>query len=177
MKLRKFNDILTELHSAKDEGDFLGLTFLDSARGLNPIVQKLPFYLQENCITVGSGYKRDNHISFHPFHAFVDFVSEEATVKNDPSFNFVSHLDPVPKLEKPSWKFNRQREVSAHKTEVFSNPSHESFGHFKKADDCNKLCPVHKKPHALLKCRVFCEKPIEERKTFLKENNICCTVG
>lgn len=54
---------------------------------------------------------------------------------------------------------------------MFPNPSYESFGHLKKTDDCNKLCPVHKKSHALLKCRAFREKPIEERKMFLKEKN------
>lgn len=161
------------LQSAKEEGDLPGLSFLDSARGLNPIVQKLPFYLQEKWVSVGASYKREYQVSFPQFYVFVDFVSQEATVKNDPSFNFATHLDPAPRPEKPSWRFNRQREVSVHKTEVFPNPSYESYGNSKKTDDCNKLCPVHKKPHALLKCRAFREKSIEEHKTFLKENNIC----
>ena len=173
VKLRKFSDILMELQSAKEEGDLPGLSFLDSARGLNPIVQKLPFYLQEKWVSVGASYKREYQVSFPPFHVFVDFVSQEATVKNDPSFNFATHLDSAPRPEKPPWKFNRQREVSVHKTQVFPNHSYESYGDSKRTDDCDRLCPVHKKPHALLKCRVFCEKSIEERKTFLKENNIC----
>ncbi len=63
--------------------------------------------------------------------------------------------------------------MSVHKTEVLPNSSYESYGNAKKTDDCNKLCPVHKKPHALLKCRAFREKRIEERRTFLKESNIC----
>lgn len=102
VKLRKFSDILMELQSAKEEGDFPGLSFLDSARGLNPIVQKLPFYLQDKWVSVGASYKREYLVSFPPFHVFVDFVSHEATVKNDPSFNFTTHLDPAPRPEKPS---------------------------------------------------------------------------
>lgn len=169
MKLRKFSDILMELQSAKEEGDLPGFSFLDSARGLNPIVQKLPFYLQEKWVSVGASYKSDHQVSFPPFRVFVDFVSQEATVRNDPSFNFATHLDPAPRPEKPSWKFNRQREVSVHKTEVFPNPSHESYGKSKNTDDSNKFCPVHKKPHALLKCRAFREKSIEERKISERE--------
>ena len=173
VKLRKFSDILMELQSAKEEGDLPGLSYLDSARGVNPIIQKLPFYLQEKWVSVGANYKRDHCVSFPPFNVFVDFVSQEANIKNDPSFNFASHPDTASRPERPSWKSNRQREVSVHKTEVFSNSTYEPYGSSKKTDDCNKLCPVHKKPHALLKCRAFREKPIEERRTFLKENSIC----
>lgn len=42
-KLTKLSDMLMELQAAKDEGDLYGLSFLDTARGVNPIVQKLPF--------------------------------------------------------------------------------------------------------------------------------------
>lgn len=79
-------------------------------------------------------------------------------------------LTQLPDLTNPPG--NKQREVSVHKTEVLPNPSYESHGNSKKTDDCNNLRPVHKKPHALLKCRAFREKPIEERRTFQKENNI-----
>ncbi|XP_043105115.1 uncharacterized protein LOC122351832 [Puntigrus tetrazona] len=44
-KLTKLSDLLMELQSAKAEGDLPGLAFLDTARGVNPIVQKLPFRL------------------------------------------------------------------------------------------------------------------------------------
>lgn len=57
-KLRKFSDLLMVVQCAKAEGDLPGLAFLDTARGVNPIIQKLPFYLQERWITVGANYKR-----------------------------------------------------------------------------------------------------------------------
>lgn len=42
----------------------------------------------------------------------------------------------------------------------------------KKVEDPNKNCPLHKKC-PLRKCREFREKPLEQRKAFLKENSMC----
>lgn len=57
-KLTQLSDQLMELQSAKAEGDMPGLSFLDVARGVNPIVQKLPFNLQEKLASVGASYKQ-----------------------------------------------------------------------------------------------------------------------
>ena len=172
-KLTKLSDLLMELQSAKDEGDLPGLSFLDTARGVNPIVQKLPFNLQERWASVGASYKRDHGVHFPPFSYFVDFVRQQDSIKNDPSFNFTSHTDMAPKSEKTVWKPNRQREVSVHKTEISPETSSDIEEPSKKPNDGERLCPIHKKPHPLWKCRVFRAKPIEERKTFLRENSVC----
>ncbi|KAI2655939.1 hypothetical protein H4Q32_012732 [Labeo rohita] len=146
-KLTKLSDLLMELQAAKAEGDLPGLAFLDTARGVNPIVQKLPFRLQERW-------------------ASVDFVSQEASIGNDPSFNFVSHIDMSAKMEKTAWKSSKQREISVHKTAVSSRVSTDAGEPSNKSDDCNKLCTIHRKPHPLNKCRAFREKPIDARKAF-----------
>lgn len=52
-KLIKLSDLLSELLAAKDEGDLPELAFLDTARGINPILRKLPFNLQEKWASVG----------------------------------------------------------------------------------------------------------------------------
>lgn len=117
-KLTKLSDLLMELQSAKAEGDLPGLSFLDTARGVNPIVQKLPFRLQEKWASVGASYKRQKLVLYPPF-AYFDCVSQEASIGNDPSFNFISHTDIVPRTEKTAWKPNKEREVSVHKTEIF----------------------------------------------------------
>ena len=172
-KLTKLSDLLLELQSAKDEGDLLGLAFLDTARGANPIVQKLPFRLQEKWASVGAAYKRQNHVPYPPFAYFVNFVSQEARIGNDPSFSFVSHIDSAHRFEKTDWKSSKQREVSVHKTEAFSRVPIGTEELSKESDDCEKLCPIHRKPHPLRKCRAFRERPIEARKSILKENNVC----
>ncbi|KAL0167347.1 hypothetical protein M9458_039191, partial [Cirrhinus mrigala] len=60
------------------------------------------------------------------------------------------------------------------KTDVFSEAKAAPTGSVeKRAMDPDRLCPLHNKPHALRKCRTFRSKPIEERKTYLREKNIC----
>ena len=161
--------------AAKDEGDLPGLSFLNTARGVNPIVRKLPFNLQEKWVSVGASYKRKYCVAYPPFACFVDFVSQEASIRNDPSFDFISHPDTAPRIEKMTvWKPHKNREVSVHKTEVFPRATSDTGEPpSKPPDDCDKLCLIHKKPHPLRKCRAFREKHIEDRKKFLKENNVC----
>lgn len=167
-KLTKLSDMLMEFQSAKDEGDLHGLSYLDTARGINPIVQKLPFCMQEKWASVGASYKRAHGGSFPPFSLFVEFVHQQDSVKNDPSFKFTSDVTQRP--DKPTWKPNRPREVSVHKTDTQTNSESEGPS---KAQGGDKLCPIHKKPHPLWKCRAFREKPITERKAILKENSVC----
>ncbi len=54
LKLRELGDLLMELLSAKEDGYLPGLAYLDTARGIRPIVEKLPYSLQEKWISQGS---------------------------------------------------------------------------------------------------------------------------
>lgn len=56
-KLRQLGDLLTELQAAKSEGALSGLAYLDTARGISGIVQKLPFSVQEKCMLLGYAYR------------------------------------------------------------------------------------------------------------------------
>ncbi|KAL3976954.1 C5a anaphylatoxin chemotactic receptor 1 [Sarotherodon galilaeus] len=171
-KLRKFSDLLMEVQCAKAEGDLPGVAFLDTARGVNPIIQKLPFYLQERWITVGANYKCTKCVSFPPFSVLVDFVAQEDDARNDPSFNLTPSPD-APRPDKLLWRANRQKEISVHKTDVISRSSSDIQRSPNKAVDGEKLCPIHKKAHPLSVCRAFRMKTLLDRKTFLKENNFC----
>ncbi|KAJ8369536.1 hypothetical protein SKAU_G00095640 [Synaphobranchus kaupii] len=51
LKMRELGDLLRELESAKLEGFLPGLAYLDTSRGVNPIVEKLPYGLQERWMT------------------------------------------------------------------------------------------------------------------------------
>ena len=62
--------------------------------------------------------------------------------------------------------------VYVHKTQVSSVDKPESRVGNKPADP-SKHCPLHGKPHPLMKCRGFREKSLEERKQLLKEHYIC----
>lgn len=173
LKLHELSDLLMELEAAKVDGDLPGLQYLDTARGINPLVQKLPFNLQEKWLSLGSSYKLQYHVSFPPFEVFADFVRQQAITRNDPSFKFTGQVDAPLKGDKPAWRLNRQREISVHKTDVLHPAPLASDRPDFKADDSEKHYPIHKKPHLLRKCRAFREKPLEECKAFLKENGIC----
>lgn len=162
-----------ELQAAKAEGDLPGLAFLDTARGVNPIVQKLPFRHQEKWVIAGAAYKHQNQVNYPPFCFFVDFVTQQARIANDPSFSLSTNTDIALRTERIAWKPNRQREVSIHKTEVSPRATFDMGESPTKPDDSEKLCLSQKKPHPLRKCRAFREKPIDECKTLLKENNVC----
>ncbi len=84
----------------------------------------------------------------------------------------VSYSGPT-KAERPT-KYNNKVPVSVRKTRVFSEATAAPTGSVEKgALDPNRQCPLHNKLHALRKCRTFRSKPVEERRTYLKEKNIC----
>lgn len=79
VKLREPSDILRELECAKQDGALSGLSYLDTARGVKQIVEKLPYNLQDKWISFGSKYKEDYRVAFPPFSVFLK-------IKNYPSF-------------------------------------------------------------------------------------------
>ncbi|XP_014829410.1 PREDICTED: uncharacterized protein LOC106907997 [Poecilia mexicana] len=170
-KLQDLSDLLMELDAAKAEGDLPGLSYLDTPRGVHAVAQKLPYSIQEKWLSHGSSYKQLHCVPFPPFSVFVSFIYNQAQIRNDPSFNFVCQDEVKVNIQRPPWK-NRTREISVHKTEV-SGAVCSDNRYKKNTEDPDKRCPIHNKPHTLQKCRAFREKPLEERKTFLKENGIC----
>ncbi len=171
-RLRELGDMLLELESAKTGGHLPGLAIIDTARGVNPIIEKLPFNLQERWITHGAKYKENHRVSFPPFGFFVQFICDQARIRNDPSFSLSmqSHL----KQEKFSRLSNRIP-VSVRKTEVLATVSNSKAKQLpeQKILDPGKQCPIHNKPHPLSKCCGFRVKPLDERKTYLKDLSIC----
>ncbi|XP_057695101.1 thymocyte nuclear protein 1 isoform X1 [Corythoichthys intestinalis] len=171
-KLRELGDILQEIECAKDGGYLPGLSYLDTSRGVNPIVDKLPYGLQDKWIATGAKYKEEHKVVFPPFSVFSKFVRQQAKIRNDPSFVITSPINTSFKKEK-SFKSDNRRVVSVHKTDIPTDTSTAQKCFSKPAESPDKLCPLHKKPHPLTKCKTFRAKPIDERKSFLKDNRIC----
>lgn len=169
VKLRELGDLLMEFLSAKEDGYLPGLAFLDTSRGISPIVEKLPYALQEKWITRGSKFKNEHDGFFPPFSFFVEFVYCEAETRNDPSFAIPNSSNP-PVKEKAGYRTGKVP-ISVHKTDVAAETDSDVSS--KQADNPGKNCPIHHKPHPLKKCRGFRAKTLEERKSFLRENGIC----
>ena len=174
IKLRELGDLLMEVQCAKEDGYLPGLAYLDTARGINPIVEKLPHGLQERWITKGSRYKKDHKTSFPPFSFFTEFIYSEAKTRNDPSFAFAGSSMPV-RGERPAvGNMRTSTPISVHKTDVAYTVADTSADTTaKKEDSPGRSCPIHRKPHPLRKCRGFRAKPIDERRSYLRENGIC----
>ncbi|XP_075534522.1 uncharacterized protein LOC142568489 [Dermacentor variabilis] len=181
-RLQELGDLLLELEAAKTDPYLAGLGYLDTARGVNKIVSKLPSGLQENWMSAGSKYKKDHDTAFPPFSFFSKFVRDQASMRNDPSFilnpqNASSEFNQ--RKEDNATKTTRQRSsVSARKTEV--DPASAKINQGATANeqqpesrDLKRWCPYHKKPHPLERCRAFREKTLEERQSFIKKQGIC----
>ncbi|XP_063766814.1 uncharacterized protein LOC134882797 [Eleginops maclovinus] len=171
-KLRDLGDLLMELQGAREEGYLTGLAYLDTARGIGPIVEKLPYGLQEKWLAIGSKFKEKNKGYFPPFDVFSDLICHEARRRNDPSFV-------LPSSNSTSWKSDKTTsrnfgsKISVQKTGVSSGKDPPTDIPEKKAEGPEKNCPIHNKPHALWKCRTFRGKLLEERKSILKDNGMC----
>ncbi|CAE1275879.1 unnamed protein product [Acanthosepion pharaonis] len=166
-RLRELSDLATELLSAREDGNLPGLAYLDTARGLRPFITKLPSSLQDRWLSVGSEYKERHQVTFPPFKVFVNFITQQARIKNDPSFKVNPLVGRFPSQE------SKQRVVSVNKTEVSPTVFNTTRRQNKDDNDPTQYCPLHKKFHSLLKCRAFREKPLKERETFIRNNGIC----
>lgn len=172
-RLRELGDLLLEIQAAKQNGHLPGLSHLDTAHGVNPILTKLPYNLQEKWVTVASKYKRDYNVSYPPFSFFVRFISEEAKVRNDPSFACVT-TSSLRTEKTAGLRQKHQLPISVRKTEVSqAGGATQPTTADKSIMDPEKQCPLHGKPHPLRKCRLFRSKSLDERKSLLKEKYMC----
>ncbi|XP_028822925.1 uncharacterized protein LOC114778148, partial [Denticeps clupeoides] len=169
-KLRELADLLMEVQCAKEDGYLPALSYLDTARGIEPIVAKLPYGLQDKWVSTGSRYKEENGRQFPPFAFFSKFVGSEARRRNDPSFA-ISGVSGTPTRPDKFLPKGTRNPISVHKTNVAS--TYTSSSPVKSYSDPDKMCPLHGKPHPLKRCRTFRAKSLEERKAFLKEKRIC----
>lgn len=144
VKLREFGDLLTEILGFKEDGYLTGLSYLDTSRGILPIVGKLPYALQEKWISAGSRYKEDNNGHFPPFWYFCEFVCYEAKKRNDPSFMNQRNVTVFSKQERPTFRRNNDRTFTVQKTDFSSAQPNKTTG-----ADLTKICPLHNKPHSL----------------------------
>lgn len=144
-KLCDLADLLQELYAAKQDGFLPGLAYLDTARGIAPIVEKLPYNLQEKWMSYGSQIKQQQQVPFPPFRVFVNFIQNQARARNDPSFRVSMPPSPAMTRDKPrSFQSKISQPVAVHKTLVAESSQKGE----RETDnlDPSKQCPIHKKP-------------------------------
>ncbi|XP_052818526.1 uncharacterized protein LOC128244575 [Mya arenaria] len=158
-------DILCEIQYLKANPVYtMMFSYFDSSSGVNPIVSKLPYNLQDKWTNRASQYKHNHQVMFPPFSFFVNFVREISRTKNDPAFQY--KCEQKPEISKPFKVFARKTE------EVQSLPKEKETNTDQNAVTI-KRCPIHNAQHSLLQCRTFLQKTLEEKKRFVREKNIC----
>ena len=165
-KFYELLDLLCEIQSLKEDRNYSSLlSYFDTSSGINPIVQKLPNFVQRKWIDRAFNYKETYQTMYPTFEFFVSFIRKICKTLNDPSLNFVQQSG-----KSYGWEQNQkvQRPVSAgtKKTDVdASTEGQYTFG---------LECPLHVgSKHSLNDCREFSKRDIQERKQFIKEKKIC----
>ncbi|CAC5383481.1 unnamed protein product [Mytilus coruscus] len=143
-KLYELYDLLAEVESIKENDIYRTvLSFYDSSYGVNAIVGKLPNFIQTKWMDRVSRYKTQHSVMYPPFSTLVEFLHSMAVRMNDPSL-----------------KIQQSDSGRDKKTEHFAN--------------LNLKCLIHLNgKHCLADCKVFVEKPLEERREIVKKNGIC----
>lgn len=171
-RMYELADILAEIEAAKENPKYSTLlSYFDSSSGIIPIINKLPYNLQDKWTTQASNYKKKNNVSYPPFTFLVQFLQEMSRIRNDPGFQYDVQSKPKSKEHVTFIPFsgssNRERgSVRTNKTEFVS----------KQGKELSQVCLIHlnsKTPHSLQDCRVFRSKKLADRKRLLKEEGIC----
>lgn len=145
-------NILIKIESLKTNPQFAtSLAYYDPSLGVNPIISKLPYSLQEKWITRASAHKRTNQVPFPPFSFIVTFLKEMCAIRNDPTFVYSRPAVPANK-NRPV----RTPMVQSRKSEV-TDPGRVN----------PNRCPYHKADHSIHDCYGFRAKTLTEIKNFL----------
>ncbi|XP_033755669.1 uncharacterized protein LOC117338425 [Pecten maximus] len=197
-KLYELSDILSEIESAMDDLKYRDLlSYFNTTSGINPVVSKLPFNIQEKWTNHAVRYQKLCNVVFPPFSVFADFVRDISRIKNNPGFMYdntmVKDNGPSKQVKSSSAASGQQQhrkgratvmktDVSPqHKatvdnstrssTDISSKQHRDNNSTFVKED---KFCPHHNVGgHDLGSCRSFLAKPISVRKKFVRDKNIC----
>ncbi|XP_048747853.2 uncharacterized protein LOC125660050 [Ostrea edulis] len=163
-RLFELADILAEIDSVKENSTYSSLlSYYDTSSGVLPIIQKLPYSLQEKWTSRAVRYKKNHSAIFPPFSEFLDFIQEMSYIKNDPGLNYDNNNN----MEKHPTSTSRNRvNVKMSDTNTNVKPVKTVFQH--------PRCIIHaNSKHDLNDCKAFRLKPLEERRRLLKDSGVC----
>ena len=159
--LHRLSVFLTQCVSAMESLECLAL--LDHPHNLQALVRKLPFKLQEGWRRHAISL-RQSRKSLPQFKDLSNFILREAEVATDPIFSSAalkSHYSNVQNQPRPT--------TTMHKATTRATSIQETYSPDKSVQSC-KLCQAN---HDLDDCDKFKEKPLVQRRDYLKENGLC----
>nr|XP_022312019.1 uncharacterized protein LOC111117241 [Crassostrea virginica] len=169
-RMYELSDLIAEIQAVKENPKYATLFgYFDSSTGVNPIVSKLPSFMQGKWTDRAAKYKAERGSIYPPFTEFAKFIHEMSLRLNDPSFKYdhgQSYTSRSTNLSSSQQKPKFNTYVTTRKTEVHAGSTGQA--------STNNICPLHESAkHSLNECRSFRRKPIEERKSIISRNGIC----
>jgi hypothetical protein len=117
LKLFELVDILAEIGSIKEDPTYSSLlSYYDTSSGILPIIQKLPYGLQEKWTTRAVRYKKVHETVFPPFSEFIDFIQEISYIKNDAGFIYETNNNVEKQSSSTCTKVNVKKTETEEKT-------------------------------------------------------------
>ncbi|XP_033726768.1 uncharacterized protein LOC117316337 [Pecten maximus] len=170
-KLYELSDILLEIKAVKSDPRYSSLlAYFDSSTGVTPVVNKLPHYLQEKWTMAAHRYMERNNVSYPPFVHFCEFIREQSKIRNNPSFQYAASPNSTVNVSTQNQRDPKQKVHTRKTSSTLNEPSETSD---KIIRDITEFCPLHNMTHSFLKCKKFSSKPIDVRRKFLQERNLC----
>ena len=102
VKLYELSDTLSEIESLKEDPKYATLlAYFDSSVGISPVVNKLPYNLQDKWTTRASNFNKVHSVSNPRFWVFTEFIREQAKIRNDPGFMYSTPFTSTEKTASP----------------------------------------------------------------------------
>jgi hypothetical protein len=155
--LRKLADFLRQCDIAMTT--ITSLRFLNDSRENRKLLQKCPDWIVNKWARIVADYK--GHLgSFPSFHDFVDFMEKEANIACDPITSMQPH--------KEAGNSRMKRRVGA--TVLATESKQEGLSH---SSSKKPFCSFCKEEHFIDNCSKFLQKPLAERKLFIRQKRLC----
>ena len=164
LDLRKLSDFLRQCQSAMKTNTHLGI--LNDELENKKILKILPNWMIRAWGRKVATHRSENDENYPPFSAFVKYVAQEADLVNDPVTS-VQSLKGTKRKEKGK---DDKKAVDSGKA-VGARTLHNTAEKVSPTD--KKKCLLCDKGHDLNVCYKFLAKSLEERRTFVKEKNLC----
>ncbi|KAL5020965.1 hypothetical protein ScPMuIL_000120, partial [Solemya velum] len=161
-RLYELCDVLTEIQSLKEDSKYEKLlSYFDTSAGVIPIVSKLPSNMQYKWRDKATSYKKSHDMLFPPFTFLIEFLSNQASMLNDPGFTHDSDTFTPRARERPP------------NPGVFVNKVDVKVEEKKPEVLKTNRCVIHNASHKPSDCLAFQKLPMDDKWKLLQENNLC----
>ncbi len=137
------------------------LSVLNHPPNMLTVVQKLPYYLQNNWLSHVSKMQRNLH-KIMGFDDLVDFVEMSSETVNDPVYGQISKRRETARSQDNSQ--SKHSDKSRQKNAFATNVGVSRVG-----QESNVSCPMFNQYHDLEECTLFQSKTVDQRRGFWKE--------